>query len=136
MLTYSELITLPTFKQRFEYLKLNGKVAEETFGIERYLNQVFYRSPEWRSLRHKIVVRDNGCDLGVDGYEIYDRFILIHHLNPITAYDIQNRSDKLMDPENLICTSRKTHNAIHYGDESFLLINEMADRSSKDTQLW
>lgn len=136
MLTYSELITIPTFSERFKYLKLDGVVGKETFAFERYLNQVFYRSPEWRALRNHIVVRDNGCDLGVDGHEIFGRSIIIHHLNPITSYDINNRSNKLMDPENLICTSQMTHNAIHYGDESFLFINEVADRKDDDTKLW
>lgn len=136
MLTYKELITLPTFKERYNYLRLNGVVGEETFAFERYLNQIFYRSPEWRTLRNHIVVRDNGCDLGVDGREIFGRSIIIHHINPITPFDIEKRSDKLMDPENLICTSQKTHNAIHYGDESFIFGDGFEDRTSEDTKLW
>lgn len=131
---YSELILLPTFEERFEYLKLDGQVGIETFGYERYVNQMFYNSPEWRRLRNEIVVRDNGCDLGVDGYEIFGK-VIIHHINPITVDDIINRSDLLMNPEFLITTVMDTHNAIHYGD-----INQLPktpiERSPNDTCPW
>lgn len=132
--SYSELIMLPTFKERFEYLILDGSVGADTFGYDRYLNQLFYRSPEWKQLRHEIIVRDNGCDLAMDGYDIYGR-IIIHHLNPIVKDDILNRTEHLMNPEFLICTTHNTHNAIHYGDES-LLITEPIVRTMNDTCPW
>lgn len=132
--TYSELITIPTFKERFEYLKLNGSVGLETFGHDRYLNQILYNSPEWRRFRQEIIVRDNGCDLACEGYEIFGK-ILIHHINPITAKDILNRNPKVFDPENVITTVHNTHNAIHYGDEN-LLITEPIERSRNDTCPW
>lgn len=118
--TYSELITIPTFEERFEYLKLDGQVGVETFGFNRYLNQAFYKSDEWLSIRDYVITRDNGCDLGVEGYEIYGR-ILIHHINPITKDDIVHRSKSLLDPENLITTVKRTHDAIHYGDSNLLM---------------
>lgn len=132
--TYSELITLPTFIDRYRYLKLGGKVGEDTFGFDRYLNQVFYQSKEWRSIRDYVITRDNGCDLGIPGHEIYGR-ILIHHMNPITADDILKRSDLLLNPEYLICTIKNTHDAIHYSDES-LLITDPIERSKNDTCPW
>lgn len=132
--TYSELITIPSFKERFNYLKLGGKVGEETFGFDRYLNQVFYKSKEWRSIRDYVIARDNGCDLGVDGYEIYGR-ILIHHINPIRKEDILRRSEFLLNPEYLITTVSNTHNAIHYGDEN-LLATEPIERTKNDTCPW
>lgn len=132
--TYSELITLPTFEERFEYLKLDGKVGAETFGFDRYLNQVFYKTPEWLSTRDEIIVRDNGCDLGIQGREIFGR-ILIHHINPITIEDIENRSWKLFDPENLICTVKNTHDAIHFSDDS-LLVKDPIERKRNDTCPW
>ena len=132
--TYSELITIPTFEERFEYLKLNGSVGLETFGYDRYLNQILYNSQEWRRFRPKIIVRDNGCDLACDGYEIFGK-ILIHHINPITAQDILNRNPKVFDPENVITTVHNTHNAIHYGDEN-LLITAPIERSRNDTCPW
>ena len=132
--TYSELSTLKTFRERYEYLRLQGTVGEETFGFDRYLNQIFYRSPEWRSIRDFVILRDNGCDLGVAGYEIYGR-ILIHHMNPIFVEDIYKRSDYLLNPEYLISTVLSTHNAIHYGDES-LLITEPVVRRKNDTCPW
>lgn len=134
MRTYSELITLPTFIERYEYLKLGGRVGEDTFGWERYLNQTFYRSNEWKRIRRVVIIRDNGCDLGVDGYEINSR-IYIHHINPIGAEDIANVTEFLFDPEYLISTSFNTHQAIHYGDES-LLITEPIVRTKDDTKLW
>lgn len=132
--TYSELITLPTFEERFEYLRLNGIVGSETFGHDRYLNQTLYRSPEWKRFRHKIIIRDNGCDLACEGYEIYEK-ILIHHINPITVKDILERNPIVFDPENVVCTVLNTHNAIHYGDES-LIIKAPIKRSKNDTCPW
>ena len=132
--TYSELITIPTFEERFKYLKLNGSVGLETFGHDRYLNQILYNSPEWRRFRPEIIVRDNGCDLACEGYEIFGK-ILIHHINPITAQDILNRNSKVFDPENVITTVHNTHNAIHYGDKN-LLITEPIERSRNDTCPW
>lgn len=132
--TYSELISIPNFLDRFRYLKLDGLVGEETFGFERYLNQRFYHSPEWKKLRRDIILRDNGCDLACEGYELQGK-IYIHHLNPITADDIHHSSDYLLDPEYLISTSFDTHKAIHYGDE-MLLITEPIERYPDDTKLW
>lgn len=132
--TYSELITLPTFEQRYEYLRLYGKVGEETFGFDRYLNQMFYNTSEWKSLRDYVIIRDKGCDLAIEGREIYGR-IYIHHLNPITVKDIVNRSDYLLNPEYLICTTKTTHDAIHYGDKN-LLITEPIARTRNDTCPW
>ena len=107
--TYSELLRIPTFEERYKYLKLDAEIGMETFGFERYLNQRFYRSKEWKSLRDEIIVRDHGCDLGIVGYEIYDK-IYIHHMNPITADDIRNNTEYLMNPEFLISTTHDTHN--------------------------
>lgn len=132
--TYSELITFPTFAERYRYLKLSGYVGEETFGFDRYLNQLFYRSQKWKSVRDFVIVRDNGCDLGVEGYEIHER-IIIHHMNPITIEDIEKESEFLLDPEFLITTIHNTHNAIHYGDEN-LLIQAPVERSMYDTCPW
>ena len=132
--TYSELITFPTFKERFNYLKLSGLVGESTFGFDRYLNQMFYRSQRWKEIRDFVIIRDNGCDLGVEGYEIHSR-IVIHHMNPITIEDIRKESEFLLDPEFLICTIHNTHNAIHYGDEN-LLIKAPIERSKNDTCPW
>lgn len=132
--TYSELIKLPTFEERFQYLRLDGCVGQETFGFDRYLNQVFYRSKEWKSIRDRIIVRDNGCDLGMEGFDIYGR-ILIHHMNPIAAKDIIDRTDFLLNPDYLITTCHNTHNAIHYGDESLLIVAPV-ERRSNDTCLW
>ena len=132
--TYSELITLPTFEERFNYLKLKGQVGKDTFGFDRWLNQIFYRDPEWKSVRDYVIVRDNGCDLGVDGYEINGR-ILVHHMNPISKEDILERSKYLLDPEFLISTIHNTHNAIHYGDKN-LLMTAPIERSPNDTCPW
>lgn len=132
--SYSELITLPTFEERFEYLRLNGTVGSETFGHDRYLNQTLYRSPEWKRFRHKIIIRDNGCDLACEGYEIYEK-VLIHHINPITVKNILERNPMVFDPENVVCTILNTHNAIHYGDES-LIIKAPITRSKNDTCPW
>lgn len=132
--TYSELITLPTFEERYRYLRIGGRVGEETFGFDRYLNQIFYKSKEWLSIRDQVIARDNGCDLGIPGREIHGR-ILIHHMNPITVEDILNRSDLLLNPEYLICTVKNTHDAIHYGDEN-LLNKDPIERTKNDTCPW
>lgn len=132
--TYSELITLPTFEERYEYLRLGGIVGKETFGFDRYINQSFYKSKEWLAIRDKVIIRDNGCDLAMEDREIHGR-ILIHHMNPITKEDILNRSEFLLDPEYLICTIKNTHDAIHYGDRS-LLITAPIERSKNDTCPW
>lgn len=132
--TYSELILIPTFIERYRYLRLSGTVGEETFGFDRWLNQRFYKDPEWLEVRNYVIVRDNGCDLGIPGREIHSR-ILIHHMNPITKDDILRRSKYLLDPEYLICTIKNTHDAIHYGDES-LLITDPIVRSRNDTCPW
>lgn len=132
--TYSELSKLATFEERYQYLRLDGAVGEETFGFDRYLNQVFYRSQQWKSIRDFVIIRDNGCDLGVEGYEIHGR-IIIHHMNPITIKDIENESEFLLNPEFLICTVHNTHNAIHYGDEN-LLIGLPVERTKNDTCPW
>lgn len=132
--TYSELITLPTFEERYKYLRLTGRVGEETFGYDRYLNQVFYRSKEWKSIRDFVILRDNGCDLGIEDRDIHGKLI-IHHMNPITIQDIKGQTDFLFDPEYLICTSHLTHNAIHYGDEK-LLITAIPERTPFDTCPW
>lgn len=132
--TYSELITIPTFEERYKYLKIGGKVGEETFGFERYLNQEFYKSTEWKSIRRQVIVRDLGCDLGIEGREIHGK-IIVHHMNPITIDDIVSASDFLLNPEYLICTLKSTHDAIHYGDES-LLIKAPVERMKNDTCPW
>lgn len=132
--TYSELITLPTFEERYRYLRLGGRVGEETFGFDRYLNQIFYRSEEWRAIRDEVIIRDAGCDLGMPDREIFGK-ILVHHMNPIRQEDILRRSKFLLDPEYLICTIKNTHDAIHYGDES-LLITMPVERTKNDTCPW
>lgn len=132
--TYSELIKYPTFEERYQYLRLSGSVGKETFGFDRYLNQILYRSQRWKSARDTVIVRDNGCDLGVDGYEIYG-IIIIHHMNPITIDDIIEERDWIFDSEFLISTTHRTHNAIHYGDESLLLTGPI-ERTKDDTCPW
>lgn len=132
--TYSDLSKLPTFEARYRYLKIGGQVGAETFGYERYLNQVLYRSARWKSVRNKVILRDCGCDLGVEGYEIPGR-IIVHHMNPITLSDIQEGNEAVFDPEFLICTTHNTHNAIHYGDESLLILAPVA-RTAFDTCPW
>ena len=132
--TYSELIKLPTFEERFRYLSLEGVVGASTFGFDRYLNQVFYRSQRWKRIRDHVILRDNGCDLAMEGYEIHDR-ILVHHMNPITIEDIERESEYLIDPEFLISTVHNTHNAIHYGDENLLPILPV-ERRPNDTCPW
>lgn len=132
--TYNELIRLRTFEERFDYLRLGGMVGKETFGFERYLNQSFYRSTEWKYVRRDAIVRDNGCDLAFNGMEIYGK-IIVHHINPITIDDIEQGRDCIFDLNNVICTSHNTSNAIHYGDKS-LLIMPPKERKRGDTQLW
>lgn len=132
---YSELITIPTFEGRYDYLRLDGRVGEDTFGFDRYLNQVFYHSKEWKSIRDYVIARDNGCDLGMEGYEIFDR-ILIHHMNPITKEDVLFRKDYILDPEFLITTVKRTHDAIHYGNRDSLLTNSIVVRTKNDTCPW
>jgi hypothetical protein len=132
--SYSELLTLPTFEERFEYLKLNGQVGEMTFNGHRYLNQKLYSLPEWKSVRRQVIIRDEGYDLGMEGYEINGP-ILVHHINPITIADIIYGRHCVLDLENLISTSHNTHNAIHYGDKD-LLQKEPVVRKKNDTCLW
>lgn len=134
MRTYSELIKFPTFHERYEYLKLNGVVGDETFGWERHLNQEFYKSDEWKRIRRYVITRDRGCDLGLDGHDIMG-LVIVHHMNPITSKDLMNRSLQILDPEYLISTTLGTHNAIHYGDE-FLLYDMPIVREIGDTKLW
>lgn len=132
--TYSKLIQLPTFEERFEYLKLNGVVGEDTFGFDRYLNQVFYRSQRWKRIRDEIIIRDNGCDLGMTDRPIQGR-IIIHHMNQLAVEDIENDTEFLLDPEYLICVMHKTHNAIHYGDVN-QLVTAPIERTRFDTCPW
>lgn len=132
--TYKELSRLQTFEERFDYLKLSGSIGTETFGFDRYVNQMFYRSKEWKSIRNHVIVRDNGCDLGIEGREI-QKGIIVHHINPIKIDDIVSVTEFLMNPDYLICTSLKTHNAIHYGDSN-LLDKDPIIRRPGDTKLW
>lgn len=132
--TYSELITIPTFKERYNYLRIGGAVGKETFGYDRYLNQILYKSDEWNSFRKDMILRDKGNDLACEGFEIYGR-ILLHHISPITIEDVLERRPCVFDPENVITTTLNTHNAIHYGDES-LLITEPIIRTKNDTCPW
>lgn len=131
---YSEMIELPTFKERFEYLKLGGRVGDITFGHERYLNQILYSSRDWKDFRREIIIRDDGCDLAFDGMIIRGK-ILIHHINPISKKDILDRSSMIFDPENVICVSHRTHEAIHYSDAS-LLPEDYIPRRPNDTIPW
>jgi hypothetical protein len=131
---YTDLCALPTFEERFEYLRLDGVVGKDTFGYDRYLNQQFYASSEWKRIRDEIIVRDNGCDLGIDGYFIRGR-VFIHHMNPIGIEDLVRHSAILVNPEYLICVSRETHNAIHYGDFS-LISKDPIERKPNDTCPW
>ena len=133
--TYSELSKFKTFRERYEYLKLDGTVGEETFGFDRYINQMFYKSEEWKRIRNYVITRDNGCDLGIQDRKIVDSVILVHHMNPITKEDIINKNEILLDPEYLITTIKPTHDAIHYGDES-LLAEDLIVRSKNDTCPW
>ena len=135
--TYTELMRLPTFLERYRYLKLGGAVGETTFGWERYINQDFYTSYEWRRFRREIILRDNGCDLGVEGHEyVGNELIFIHHMNPIDTSDIVYKTEFLMNPEYVISCRKSTHDAIHYGDESLITVYEPIVRSPNDTCPW
>lgn len=131
---YSELITLDTPEERFEYLRLNGRVGEETFGYQRHLNQELYSGSDWKRFRRDIIVRDNGCDMALPDNEI-GGMIVVHHINPITAEDVESNSYKIWDPENVVCVSDRTHKAIHYGDKN-LLPEKLNVRKPGDTKLW
>lgn len=132
--TYTELSKIRTFEERFRYLQLKGTVGMDTFGFDRYFNQLFYRSKEWKDIRNYVIARDEGCDLGVEGYEIYGR-VYVHHMNPIKLDDIKDATEFLLDPNYLITTTLRTHNAIHYGDED-LLITAPVERFANDTCPW
>ena len=132
--TYSELSRLRTFEERYRYLALRGGVGQETFGFDRYINQMFYASVEWKRIRQRVILRDNGCDLGIEGYEIHDR-LYVHHMNPMEPDDVFEGSSSILDPEFLITTTHSTHNAIHYGDER-LLPKPIVERRRGDTKLW
>lgn len=133
--TYTELSKLKTFEERFRYLQLHGSVGMDTFGYDRYINQVLYKSSEWKRVRNDILIRDNGCDLGVEGYDIQFKPI-IHHMNPLTLDQIMNRDPVIFDPDFLISTTHETHNAIHYGDDSILRTKTIIERKPNDTKLW
>lgn len=133
--TYNELILLPTFEDRFNYLKMGGRVGEDTFGWDRVFNQAFYKSREWLEARRKVILRDNGCDLGIEDRMIYDK-IIVHHMNPITLDEIEEGGPELFDPRFLICCSHSTHNAIHYGDEDLLIKTNFVERKPNDTCPW
>lgn len=132
---YSDLRRLKTIHERFDYLKLGGAVGRDTFGFDRYLNQDFYKSTEWRHIRNVVIARDMGCDLGLEGFDIHDRAIYVHHMNPMTPDDIKHSNTDILDPEFLISVTHKTHNAVHYGDAS-LLPREFVERKPGDTKLW
>lgn len=136
--TYTELITIPTFEERFNYLRLDGKVGRETFGFDRWINQQFYHLDcDWKKIRRQVIIRDNGCDLGCEDRPIPNGVrIIVHHINPITMEDVKNRNPILFDLENLIVTMDSTHNAIHYGDESLLLMSNPIIRRPNDTCPW
>ncbi len=133
--SYSELIKLPTFEERFKYLSIGGEIGAMTFGGHRYLNQAFYRSPEWKSFRRSIIFRDSGCDLGISDRQL-DKYIVVHHINPITIEDIYDRNPIVLDPENAITVGSLTHKAIHYGDESILVPTNPTERKPNDTSPW
>lgn len=128
------MVRFHTFEERYEYLRLRSSVGRSTFGFDRYINQQFYRSAQWKQVRNHVIARDSGLDLGVEGYEIYDR-ILIHHMNPMAIEDIELADSSILDPEFLISTTHRTHNAIHYGDRS-LLVQPLVERNRNDTKLW
>lgn len=132
---YSELSQLSTFEDRYNYLKVNNVVGCETFGYDRYLNQKFYTSAEWKRVRNEVIIRDNGCDMGLPGYPIRGK-IYIHHIEPLTLDDVANNSYKMLDPNNLVCVSQSTHNAIHYGDETIVKDKVIVERTPNDTTLW
>jgi len=133
--TYSQLVKFNTYKQRFDFLTLTGEIGKSTFGYDRPINQLLYNSVKWRELRNYIIIRDNGNDLGLDGYPIHDK-IIIHHINPLSLDDIRSMNDLVLDPEYLICTSMLTHNAIHYGNFDLIKKEEIVERYKHDTILW
>lgn len=133
--SFRELSRLKTFDERFAYLRLGGIVGESTFGSDRYLNQILYKSPEWRSFRNDVIIRDNGCDLAIPGRDILGDRIIIHHINPLTVEDVENRNPAIFDLDNVVCVSHNTHEAIHYGDES-LLPKDPVERRPNDTCPW
>lgn len=133
--TYDELVKLPTFEERFKYLQINGQCSVETFGGHRLLNQMLYRSPQWEEIRRRVIIRDNGCDLGIEDRPIHEK-ILIHHINPITIEQVTNFDPAVFDMNNLICCTHRTHNAIHYGDVEGLTPTEPIERKPGDTRLW
>lgn len=132
--TYSELVRFKTLEERYRYLRIGGKVGEETFGFDRWMNQVFYKDPRWRDIRDEVITRDNGCDLGLEGYDIHGK-IFVHHMNPVTKDDILYNFDSLLNPEFLISTSKRTHDAIHYGNEDLLPQSPIV-RTRNDTCPW
>ena len=132
--SYSDLRFLYTFEERYKYLQLRGAVGETTFGFDRYMNQMFYTSSQWKHIRQQVIARDSGCDLGIQGYEIFHRLV-IHHMNPMTVDNFKEGDDSILDPEYLITTTHRTHNAIHFGDES-LLVRPFTERRRGDTKLW
>lgn len=132
--TYSELIRFKTLEERYRYLRIGGRVGEETFGFDRWMNQVFYKDPRWRDIRDEVITRDNGCDLGLEGYDIHGK-IFVHHMNPVTKDDILHNFDSLLNPEFLISTSKRTHDAIHYGNEDLLPQSPIV-RTRNDTCPW
>ncbi len=134
--TYDELMSFKTYEERVRYLRVKQKVAKETFGANRYLNQAFYKSPEWLSIRNRVIIRDLGCDLGLEGYEINDEPVYIHHMNPITEEDIINRSEFLLNPKYLICVRKATHDLIHYGSDILLQSSIIQERRENDTCPW
>lgn len=134
--TYDELMSFKTYEERVRYLRVKQKVAKETFGANRYLNQAFYKSPEWSSIRNRVIIRDLGCDLGLEGYEINDEPVYIHHMNPITEEDIINRSEFLLNPKYLICVTKATHDLIHYGSDILLQSSIIQERRENDTCPW
>lgn len=131
---YNDLVQLKTFEERFSYLKLHGIVGEDTFGLDRYLNQQLYKSIRWKRTRSQVIIRDDGCDLGLDGYQL-DDYIIVHHMNPITLEDIEEERDEIFDPNYLICCSSRTHKAIHFGDENILSRDPIVRRPN-DTCPW
>ena len=133
--TYNEMILLPTFEERFKYLKIGGKVGGETFGWDRYFNQAFYKSREWLHARQEVILRDNGCDLAIEDREIMGK-VIVHHMNPLTLDQIEEGGPELFDLQNLVCVSHETHNAIHYGDEHLLIPTNFVERRPNDTCPW
>lgn len=132
---YNELSSLSTFEERYDYLRTNSKVGTDKFGFDRYLNQRFYQSAEWKKVRDEVIIRDNGCDMGLKDYPIRGK-IYIHHIVPLTLDDVSNNSDSMLDPDNLVCVSMATHNAIHYGDSTIVKDKNLVERSANDTCPW